>query len=81
MKVTFKEDQKLSYDGRNVKEYKKGQTYEAQHPHEARVFESMVGTGVAEAPAPAETVEDAEKPAPKTKKSSGKKVTKPTAKK
>ena len=81
MKVTFKEDQKLSYDGLNVKEYKKGETYEAQHPHEARVFESLVGSGVAEAPKDPESVSKSDTPAPKTKKTTAKKVTTPKSKK
>lgn len=48
MTVTFKDDHTLSYDGINVKEYKKGEVYVATHPQEQRVFESMVDSGSAE---------------------------------
>lgn len=74
MIVTFKKDQKLSYDGIHTKDYKKGETYEAQHPHEARVFSSLVGSGIVEESKPSE---DVEKPAPKTKKTTKRKVSTP----
>lgn len=48
MKVTFKKDVELSYDGVNSKVYKKGEEYEANHAHEKRVFESMISANIAE---------------------------------
>lgn len=81
-KVTFKKDQVLSYDGIHTKEYKANQTYSAQHPHEARVFQSLADAGVAEAVVDSPTVGEAEeKPAPKTVKKTAKKVATPKAKK
>lgn len=46
--ITFKDDHTLSYDGINVKEYKKGEVYVATHPQEQLVFQSMVSNGSAQ---------------------------------
>jgi hypothetical protein len=47
MKVTFKKDIELSYDGVNSKVYKAGVEYEASHAQEKKVFEHHLSTGTA----------------------------------
>lgn len=71
MKVTFNSDYTLSYDGVNSRSYKKGETYEATHPHEARVFNALVEKGDADV--------FAEEKSPKPSEPKATKVTKPKA--
>jgi len=46
--VKFKENQTLSFDGINIKEYKKGEPHQATSAHEARIFNSFVENGKAD---------------------------------
>jgi hypothetical protein len=48
MTIRFKFDTFSSFDGRNVKEYKKGETYTAAHAQEKRMFEYYIYDGTAE---------------------------------
>jgi hypothetical protein len=47
MQVKFTTDQTLSYDGINVREYKKGEVYTASHAQERIVFEKAIYMGKA----------------------------------
>lgn len=68
-KIVFSEDQELSYDGINVKTYKAGETYEAKHAQEARVFDSFIASGRATQPKKtAKVVEKQKVVKPKSKK-------------
>lgn len=47
MQVKFNQDQTLSYDGINTREYKKGEVYTATHAQERIVFEKAIYMGKA----------------------------------
>lgn len=68
-KIKFKKDTVLSYDGFNTRTYKAGEVYEANHAHEARMFDAFVRKGEAtEADKPEVTVEKSPKTTRKVRK-------------
>lgn len=50
IKVTFKTDMELCFDGVNPKTYKAGKVYSPTHAHEAKMFEAFLADGRAQVP-------------------------------
>ena len=68
MKVKFKQNIALSYDGVNSRLYEKGKEYEANHAQEKRAFQNAVDTNYAEFVVDATPVKETKVSPPKSKK-------------
>jgi deoxyadenosine/deoxycytidine kinase len=68
MKVRFKQNIALSYDGLNSRLYEKGKEYEAGHAQEKRAFKNAVDTNYAEYVVEATPTKETKVLPPKSKK-------------